>query len=60
MSSQRSQPGSKAANSEVTIHARYGKRMVNENDDQTTGFASMIIRVPQENVILLLKTEEKD
>ena len=40
------------ANPEVTILARCGKRIVKkENDEQTTGFASMIIRVPQENVI---------
>ena len=39
----------------VTIFARYGKRVVkNENTEQTTGFASMIIRVPQENLIPLL------
>ena len=50
-----------AANPEVTILARYGKRIVkNENDEQTTGFASMIIRVPEENVILLLKNSGKD
>ena len=45
-----------AANPAVTILARYGKRtMKNENDEQTTGFASMIIRVPQENVIPLVE-----
>ena len=50
-----------AANPQVTILARYGKRIVkNENDGQTTGFASMIIRVPQENVIPLLKNPRKD
>ena len=39
----------------------YGKRIVrNENDEQTTGFASMIIRVPQENVIPLLRVSGKD
>ena len=47
------------ANPEVTILARYCKRIVmNENDEQTTGFASMIIRVPQENVIPWRKTQE--
>ena len=50
-----------AANPEVTILARYCKRMVkNENDEQTTGFASVMIRVRQENVILLLKKSGKD
>ena len=50
-----------AANPEVTILARYGKRIVkNENDEQTTGFASMIIRVPQENVFPLLENPGKD
>ena len=34
--------------------------MKNEIDEQTTGFASMIIRVPQENVIHLLKNPGKD
>ena len=50
-----------AANPEVTILARYGKRIVkNENDEQTTGFSSMIIRVPQENVFPLLENPGKD
>ena len=41
---------------EVTNLARYGKRVVkNEDTEQTTGFASMIIRVPQENLIALLR-----
>ena len=34
--------------------------MKNENEEQTTGFASKIIRVPQENVIPLLKNTGKD
>ena len=39
-----------AVNPEVTILARYGKRVgKNEDTDQSTGFASMIIRVPQES-----------
>ena len=50
-----------AANPELTILSRYGKRIVkNENDEQTTGFASKIIRVPQKNVILLLRNSRKD
>ena len=50
-----------AVNPEVTILARYGKRIVkNENDEQTTGFASMRIRVLHENVIALRKNSGKD
>ena len=48
------------ANQEVTILARYGRRIVkNYNDEQTTGFASMIIRVPQEKVSHLWKNSGK-
>ena len=50
-----------AANPEVTIFARYGKRVVkNEDTEQTAGFVSTIIRVPQENVIPLLRSSGKD
>ena len=34
--------------------------MKNEDTEQTTGFASMIIRVPHENLIALLKNSGKD
>ena len=50
-----------AVHREVTILARYGKRLVkNEDSEQTTGFASMTIRVPQEKVIPLLRNSGKD
>ena len=50
-----------AVHREVTILARYGTRLVtNEDSQQTTGFASMTIRVPQENVIPLLRNSRKD
>ena len=50
-----------AVNLEITILASYGKRVVkNEDTEQTTGFASMIIPVPQKNVILLLRNSGKD
>ena len=47
-------------NLEVTILARYGKRVVkNKDTEQTTGFEPTIIRVPQENVIPLLGNSGK-
>ena len=50
-----------AVNAEVTILARYGKRVVKNGDtEQTTGLASMFIRVPQENLIALLRNSRKD
>ena len=50
-----------AVNPEVTILARCVKRVVkNEDTEQTKGFASMIIRVPQENLIALLRNPGKD
>ena len=45
-----------AVNPEVTILARYGKRVVkNEDSEESTGYASMIIRVQEENVAPLLR-----
>ena len=50
-----------AVNPEVTILARYGKRAVkNEDSEESTGFASMIIRVQQEEVTPLLKSSAKN
>ena len=50
-----------AVNPEVTILARYGKRVVkNEDSEESTGFASMIIRVQEENVALLLRNSGKN
>ena len=48
-------------NPEVTILARYGERVVkNEGAEEATGFASMKIRVPEENVAPLLKNSGKN
>ena len=50
-----------AVNPEVTILARYGKRVVkNEDTEETKGFVSMIIRFPQENMTPLLKNSGKN
>ena len=50
-----------AVNPEVTILARYGKRVVkNKDSEESTGFASMIIRVQEENVAPLLRNPGKN
>ena len=47
-------------NPEVTMLARHGKRAVeNEDPEESTGFASMIIRVQEENAAPLLKNSEE-
>ena len=45
----------------TTILARYGKRVVkNEESEESTGFAQMIIRVQEEDVIPLLRNSGKN
>ena len=49
------------ANPETTILARYGKRIVkNDETEESTGFAQMIIRVQEEVVLPLLRNSGKN